>query len=120
MNSPAQNWPLAQRGDIWTANLGVPPQRHWVVVVSVNPRNRSNYIDSILIVPFGSRGDVGPTTMQLEPGETGLPGPSWLKCHFINTIKKTHLMERQPRSLSDRRMRDVCALIHRAFDPDAL
>ena len=119
MSSPPQNWPLAQRGDIWTANLGAPPVRHWVVVVSINARNRSNHIDSILIVPFSSRGSDGPTTLRLDAGETGLPGPSWIKCHFVNTIRKTHLIERQPRPLSDRRMREVCALIRRSYDPDA-
>jgi mRNA-degrading endonuclease toxin of MazEF toxin-antitoxin module len=119
MSSPAKNWPLARRGEIWTANIGHPPVRHWVVIVSLDSRNRSNYIESILIVPFSSHGENGPTTLRLEPGESGLPGPSWIKGHFINTIRKTQLTERQPRPLSDRRMRELCALIRRSFDPDA-
>ena len=119
MSSPARNWPLARRGEIWTANIGDPPVRHWVVIVSLDSRNRSNYIESVLIVPFSSRGENGPTTLRLEPGETGLPGPSWIKCHFMNTIRKSRLIERQPRPLSDRRMRELCAMIRRSYDPDA-
>jgi mRNA-degrading endonuclease toxin of MazEF toxin-antitoxin module len=93
--------------------------RHWVVVVSVDSRNRSSHVESILIVPFGSRAVNGPTTLRLEPGESGLPGPSWIKGHFMNTIRKTQLIERQPRALSERRMREVCAMIRRSYDPDA-
>jgi mRNA-degrading endonuclease toxin of MazEF toxin-antitoxin module len=119
MSNAPQSWPLAHRGEIWTANLGDPPVRHWVVIVSVDPRNRSTYIDSVLIVPFSSRGGDGPTTLRLEPGESGLPGPSWIKGHFIDTIRKIQLIERTPRALSDRRMREVCMIIRRSFDPDA-
>jgi mRNA-degrading endonuclease toxin of MazEF toxin-antitoxin module len=119
MSSPAKNWPLSRRGEVWTAKIGQPLRLHWVVVVSVDSRNRSNYIRSVLIVPFSSRGDNGPTTLRLESGESGLPGPSWIKGHFMNTIRKTQLIERQPRPLSERRMREVCAMIRRSFDPDA-
>jgi len=119
MSSPPRHWPLARRGEIWTANVGEPPVRHWVVIVSVDSRNRSGYIESILVVPFSSRGGDGPTTLCLEAGETGLPGPSWIKCHFMNTIRKTQLLDRQPRPLSDRRMRELCAMIRRSFDPEA-
>jgi mRNA-degrading endonuclease toxin of MazEF toxin-antitoxin module len=119
MSSPAKNWPLSRRGEVWTANIGHPPVRHWVVIVSLDSRNRSTYIESVLIVPFSSHGDNGPTTLRLEAGESGLPGPSWIKGHFMNTIRKAQLIERQPRPLSDRRMREVCAMIRRSFDPDA-
>lgn len=119
MSSPARIWPIAHRGEIWTANLGEPPVRHWVVVVSVDPRNRSENIDSVLAVPFSSRGRSGPTMLEIEAGESGLPGPSWIKAHFINTIRKTQLIARQPRPLSDRRMRELCMMMRRAFDPDA-
>ncbi|MBZ5701481.1 MAG: type II toxin-antitoxin system PemK/MazF family toxin [Acidobacteriia bacterium] len=108
-----------RRGEIWTANLGNPPQRHWVLVVSLDARNLSDRIDSVLIIPFGSAGSPGPTTLRLEPGESGLPGPSWLKGHFIATLPKARLLERQPRVLSNRRMHEVCAMIRRAYDPDA-
>lgn len=118
MSSTGSTWPTARRGEIWTANIGQPPTRHWVVVVSVDPRNRSNHIDSVLIVPFSSRGQSGPTMLQIEPGESGLPGPSWVKAHFIDTIRKTQLAERQPRQLSDRRMRELCLMMRRSFDPD--
>lgn len=119
MSSTAPSWPVARRGEVWTANIGNPPVRHWVVIVSVDPRNRSDYIDSVLIVPFSSRGQEGPTVLRLEPGESGLPGASWIKAHFIDTIKKARLLERQPRQLSDRRMRELCLMMRRSFDPDA-
>lgn len=119
MNSSPPVWPYARRGEIWTANFGSPPIRHWVVVVSTDERNRSSNIDSILIVPFSSRGGPAPSTMLLPPGETGLPGPSWIKGHFMNTIRKAQLQERLPRVLSGRRMREVCTAIRRSFDPDA-
>jgi mRNA-degrading endonuclease toxin of MazEF toxin-antitoxin module len=93
--------------------------RHWVAVVSLDPRNQSERIDSILIVPFGSAGAEGPTTLKLEPGETGLPQTSYLKGHFITTIPKSRLLERLPRPLSNTRMRQVSQMIRRAFDPDA-
>ena len=57
--------------------------------------------------------------LKLEPGETGLPATSYLKGHFITTIKKTRLKQRYGRVLSKSRMREVSAVIRRAFDPDA-
>jgi len=108
-----------RRGEIWTAMLGSPQVRHWVLVVSLDSRNISERVDSVLIVPFGSQGMDGPTTMRFEPGETGLPGASWLKGHFITTIKKSLLGERLPRPLSAMRMRQVSLAIRRAFDPDS-
>ena len=99
--------------------LGVPAVRHWVLIVSLDARNLSERADSILIVPLGNQGADGPTTLRFEPGETGLPGPSWLKGHFITTLKKSLLGERLPRPLSAARMRQVTVAIQRAFDPDA-
>jgi mRNA-degrading endonuclease toxin of MazEF toxin-antitoxin module len=99
--------------------LGNPAVRHWVLVVSLDSRNASDRIDSVLIVPFGSQGADGPTTLRFEAGETGLPGPSWLKGHFVSTLKKTLLGERLPRPFSAVRMRQVTRAIQRAFDPDA-
>ena len=99
--------------------LGNPPVRHWVLVVSLNSRNVSERVDSVLIVPFGSQGADGPTTLRFDPGETGLPGPSWLKGHFITTLKKSFLGERLPRPLSALRMRQISLAIQRAFDPDS-
>jgi mRNA-degrading endonuclease toxin of MazEF toxin-antitoxin module len=57
--------------------------------------------------------------MRLVAGETSLPATSYLKGHFITTLKKSRLKERQPRVLSESRMRQVAAMIRRAFDPDA-
>jgi len=119
MSDAASAWPSARRGEIWTANIGTPAVLHWVVVVSLDARNLSKNIDTVLIVPFGSRGVEAPTTLRLEPGETGLPGTSWIKGHFISPLRKAQLLERQPRPLSARRMREVCAIIRRAYDPDA-
>ncbi len=111
--------PSPRRGEIWTAGPGEPPQRHWVLVVSLDGRNASERIDSVLIVPFGSAGAPGPTSLRLEPGETGLPETCYLKGHFITTIKKSRLVERHPRQLTLRRMREVAAMIRRSFDPEA-
>ena len=49
--------------------------RHWVLIVSLDSRNLSERVDSVLIVPFGSQVPDGPTTLRFEPGETGLPRP---------------------------------------------
>ena len=57
--------------------------------------------------------------LRLEPGETGLPGTSYLKGHFITTLPKARLVARHARSLSERRMRQAVDAIRRAFDPDA-
>jgi mRNA-degrading endonuclease toxin of MazEF toxin-antitoxin module len=108
-----------RRGEIWAAYLGESRPRHWVVVVSVDPRNLSPHAETVLTVPFASRIAETPTTMVLQPGETGLPGPSCLRGHFITTLPKRLLIERQPRALSNRRMREVCALIRRSYDPEA-
>jgi mRNA-degrading endonuclease toxin of MazEF toxin-antitoxin module len=89
-----------------------------VLIVSVDARNRREHIDSVLTIPFGSAGVAGPTVMQLEPGETGLPGSSYLKGHFVSVLKKAQLKERG-RSLSGLRMRQVVMLIRRSLDPDA-
>jgi mRNA-degrading endonuclease toxin of MazEF toxin-antitoxin module len=108
-----------RRGEIWVVNLGEPPRRHWAVIVSLDVRNRSRFSDSILIVPFGSKPVPLPTVVQFEAGETGLPGPSYLRGELIQPLVKTRLVERLPRPLSDRRMREVCVAIQRSFDPDA-
>jgi mRNA-degrading endonuclease toxin of MazEF toxin-antitoxin module len=109
-----------KRGEIWTAYLGgLGQQRHWVVIVSPDARNLSDRAHSVLIVPFSSSLAEGPTTLVLPPGETGLPGPSCLRAHFITTIPKSQLIAREPRPLSDRRLRELCLLIRRSFDPDA-
>lgn len=118
-NEPRPILPAPRRGEIWTAHLGPSRQRHWVLIVSIDPRNLSPHAETVLTVPFASRIIETPTTMVLQPGETGLPGPSCLRAHFIETLPKSMLIERQPRSLSNRRMREICALIRRSFDPDA-
>ena len=99
--------------------LGNPRVRHCVLVVSLDSRNISERVDSVLIVPFGSQGADGPTTLRFDSGETGLPGPSWLKGHFITTLKKSLLGERLPRPVPAVRMRQVSLAIQRSFDPDS-
>jgi hypothetical protein len=89
------------------------------LIVSLDSRNIGERVDSVSIVPFGSHGVDGPTTLRFEPGETGLPGPSWLKGHFITTLKKSLLGERLPRQFSAVKMRQVSLAIQRAFDPDS-
>ncbi len=90
-----------------------------MVIVSLDERNRSERVGSVLAVPFGSYGAEGPTSRRMEPGETGLPEPSFLKAHFIQVIEKKDLIERLPRVLSHRQMRQLVAMVNRAIDPDA-
>lgn len=95
------------------------PKRHWVLVVSLDGRNLSDRASTVLIVPFGSSGMEGPTTILLPPGETGLPDASYLKAHFVNVLQKKSLLEPQRRMLSATRMREVVDMIRRSVDPDA-
>jgi mRNA-degrading endonuclease toxin of MazEF toxin-antitoxin module len=99
--------------------LGNPPIRHWVLVVSLDERNLSDRRDSVLVVPLSSSGPEGATVIQLPPGETGLPGPSFMKGHFIQTLSKQSLLERGRRILYGTRMREVVLAVRRSFDPDA-
>ena len=107
----------AKRGEIWTANTG--GKRHTLVVISLDQRNTSERVSSILAVPVGSYGAPGPTSKRLEPGETGLSEPSFLKAHFISVIEKKDLVDRLPRRLSQSQMRELVAMVNRAIDPDA-
>lgn len=106
-----------RRGQIWRAQTG--DTKHTIVIVSLDERNTSERISSVLAVPFGSYGKEGPTSRRMEPGETGLLEPSFLKAHFIGVYEKKNLRERLPRALSNRQMREVVAMINRAIDPDA-
>jgi mRNA-degrading endonuclease toxin of MazEF toxin-antitoxin module len=106
-----------RRGEIWNANFG--GKRHTVVVVSLDARNSSERVDSILVVPFGSYGGEGPTVIRMERGETNLPETSFLKAHFIQVLPKACLIDRI-RTLSNAQMRKLVAAINRAVDPDAL
>lgn len=110
---------LPRRGEIWTANLGNPPIRHWVLIVSLDQRNLSDRTESVLVVPLSSSGPEGATVLQLPPGETGLPGPSFVKGHFMQVLAKRALLTPERRILSSTRMREVALAIRRSFDPDA-
>jgi mRNA-degrading endonuclease toxin of MazEF toxin-antitoxin module len=118
-NEPHAVLPAPRRGEIWTAYLGESRQRHWVLIISLDARNLTDRAQTVLIIPFASRIVEVPTTIVLQPGETGLPGPSCLRGHFVTTLSKTLLIQRQPRALSSLRMREVCTLVRRSFDPDA-
>jgi len=119
-SKPTTKQPAPRRGEIWTAYLTGPlGQRHWVLVVSLNERNLSDNAFTVLVLPFASRIAAAPSTLVLPPGETGLPGDSCLRGHFITTLPKSQLIERLPRVLSERRMREVSVAIRRSFDPDA-
>jgi len=111
--------PSPRRGEIWTAYLEDLSQRHWVVIVSLDSRNLRERASSVLVVPFGSYGMPGPTVAEFPPGESGLPGVSYLKAHFIQVLPKTRLIERQRRTLSSTRMQELVQMICRAVDPDA-
>ncbi|MGH9743893.1 MAG: type II toxin-antitoxin system PemK/MazF family toxin, partial [Candidatus Acidiferrum sp.] len=79
--------PAPRRGEIWTAYLTVPVgQRHWVLIVSLDERNLSDNAFTVLVIPFASRIADSPSTLVLAPGETGLPGVSCLRGHFITTL----------------------------------
>jgi mRNA-degrading endonuclease toxin of MazEF toxin-antitoxin module len=108
---------LPRRGEIWQAMTG--GKRHALVIVSLDQRNLSERMSSVLAVPFGSYGAEGPTSKRMEPGETGLAEPSFLKAHFIQVVEKSALVERLPRVLSQRQMRELVAMVNRAIDPDA-
>jgi mRNA-degrading endonuclease toxin of MazEF toxin-antitoxin module len=111
--------PFPRRGEIWTANLGNPPIRHWVLIVSLDQRNLSDRRNSVLIVPLSSSGPQGATVIELPPGESGLPGPSFVKGHFMQVLDKQALLAQERRVLSGTRMREIVFAIRRSFDPDA-
>ena len=104
------------RGEVWSVDFG--NKKHTVVVVSVDARNKSERVDSVLAVPFASYGGEGPTSKRMEPGETGLPEPSFLKAHFIQVIPKAVFLRRLARLFSTQ-MREIVAMVNRAIDPDA-
>ena len=110
---------MPRRGEIWTANLGNPPIRHWVLIVSLDQRNLSERRDSVLIVPLSSKGPEGATVIEIALGETGLPGPSFVKGHYMHVLAKRALISQERRVLSGARMREIVLAIRRSFDPDA-
>lgn len=57
--------------------------------------------------------------IELPPGETGLPGPSFVKGHFMQVLSKRGLRTQERRVLSSTRMREIVLAIRRSFDPDA-
>jgi mRNA-degrading endonuclease toxin of MazEF toxin-antitoxin module len=90
-----------------------------VLVVSLDGRNLGDRRDTVLIVPLSSSGPEGATIVPLPAGETGLPGPSFVKGHFIQSYPRRALLDRERRVLSNTRMREVVMAIRRSLDPDA-
>jgi mRNA-degrading endonuclease toxin of MazEF toxin-antitoxin module len=90
-----------------------------VLIVSLDQRNLSERTESVLVVPLSSSGPEGATVLQLPAGETGLPGPSFVKGHFMQVLAKRVLLTQERRVLSGTRMREVALAIRRSFDPDA-
>lgn len=90
-----------------------------MVIVSLDQRNASERVNTVLAIPFGSSGAEGPTSHRMEPGETGLPEASFLKAHFISVIEKKLLIEKSQRVMTNKQMRQVVAMVNRAIDPDA-
>jgi mRNA-degrading endonuclease toxin of MazEF toxin-antitoxin module len=90
-----------------------------VLIVSLDQRNLSDRRDSVLVVPLSSSGPEGATVIELPPGETGMPGPSFVKGHFMQVLSKRGLLTQERRVLSSTRMREIVLAIRRSFDPDA-
>jgi mRNA-degrading endonuclease toxin of MazEF toxin-antitoxin module len=90
-----------------------------VLIVSLDQRNLSDRKNSVLIVPLSSSGPQGATVVELPPGESGLPGLSFVKGHFMQVLDKRALIGQERRVLSGTRMREVVLAIRRSFDPDA-
>ena len=114
---PISASPQPLSGEIWIAHTG--GKKHAVVIISLDARNLSDRSNSVLIVPFGSYGHPGPTVVRMEPGETSLREPSFLKAHFISVLEKSNLIERLPRRLSGAQMKMLVQAVQRAIDPDA-
>ena len=90
-----------------------------MLIVSLGQRNLSPRTESVLIVPLSSTGPEGATVIQVPPGETGLPGPSFVKGHFMQVLAKRTLLTQERRILTNTRMREIVLAIRRSFDPDA-
>jgi mRNA-degrading endonuclease toxin of MazEF toxin-antitoxin module len=94
----AQRSPL--RGEIWFVALHSDPAGKGarpVVVVSADPRNRSERADTVLIVPLStSVHKLAPSHVFLSAGETGLPADSAARAESVTTVRQAEL--REPRS----------------------
>ncbi len=73
----------------------------------------------MLIAPLSSKGPQGATVIEIAPGETGLPGPSFVKGHYMQVLSKRAQLSQERRILSGTRMREIVLAIRRSFDPDA-
>lgn len=66
-----------------------PHQPRPAVVVSENVRNRLR--DDLIVVPVFSRGNLGPTRVQLPAGAGGLQQVSVVFCEEVTTIDRDFL-----------------------------
>lgn len=83
---PHKRWP--RRGEIWwTLTPGQPddpPQPRPALVISLDARNRLS--DDLILVPFFSRGRLGPTRIAVPRGVGGLPNDSIRFCDEVTTV----------------------------------
>jgi mRNA-degrading endonuclease toxin of MazEF toxin-antitoxin module len=90
-----------------------------VVVVSAEPRNRSERAETVLVVPLStSVHKLAPTHVLLASGETGLQADSAARADSVTTVRKTELIE--PRSglwrLSHTRICQLAEAVRMAMD----
>ena len=52
-------------------------------------------------------GPAGATVIEVAAGETGLPGPSFVKGHYMQVLTKRALLSQERRILSGTRMREA-------------
>jgi mRNA-degrading endonuclease toxin of MazEF toxin-antitoxin module len=110
---------LPRRGEIWTAEVGEPPVRRHVLVVSLNARGASENSDSVLVAPLTSAGHEGPTVFKISAADSGLQEARYVKGHLVQVFPKKRLLSREGKALSQTKMREVTLAIRRAFDPEA-
>jgi mRNA-degrading endonuclease toxin of MazEF toxin-antitoxin module len=106
------------RGEIWFVQLPVdPPEkgRRPVVVVSIDPRNRHERADTVLVIPLSTsiHKQDHPTHLFLAAGETGLSEDSIARAEDITVVRKAHLV--QPRfglhNMSNRRVCELAEMV---------
>ena len=116
--TPSRRPPL--RGEIWFVKLATdPPEKgeRPVVIVSVDPRNRHEKADTVLVVPLTTttHKDV-PTHVYLSPGETGLE-QSCVRAEDVSVVRKASLSEprHKLRNLSHTRICEIARAVNIAM-----
>lgn len=91
-----------RRGEVWWAELAPRSGseqrgRRPVVVVSHDAFNATAGWRSVIVVPLSTAPRQmrrGPTAVQLDQGEGGLPEPSVAVCHQVTTLDRAKLATR--------------------------